>query len=110
MISGLPAMVICYTAENMLQQPGVPGSPRLPNTSNVAFLDYDFEEIILRNKKLAFSSGSACNSATIEPSHVLRAMNLPEEHLHGSVRFSFGRFTTQEEVEFAIDSLSRIMA
>jgi cysteine desulfurase len=83
-------------------------SQRLPNTSNVAFLGYDFEEIILRNKKLAFSSGSACNSATIEASHVLRAMNLPEEHLHGSVRFSFGRFTTQGEVELAVKELKKL--
>jgi cysteine desulfurase len=54
---------------------------------------------------VAVSSGSACTSASLEPSHVLRAMGVGEDLAHSSIRFGFGRFTTQEEVDYAVDSL-----
>ena len=56
-------------------------------------------------KDIAVSSGSACTSASLEPSHVLRAMGVGDELAHSSIRFGFGRFTTQEQVDFAVDQL-----
>jgi cysteine desulfurase len=57
-------------------------------------------------KDLAVSSGSACTSASLEPSHVLRAMGVGEDMAHSSLRFGFGRTTTKEQVDFAVDQLA----
>ncbi|CUX96506.1 IscS subfamily cysteine desulfurase [Candidatus Doolittlea endobia] len=69
---------------------------------NVSFRDVNGESLIMTLKDLAVSTGSACTSASLEPSYVLRAMGLDEELNHSSIRFSLGRFTTSEEIEYAI--------
>lgn len=69
---------------------------------NVSFQDIDGESLIVALKDLAVSTGSACTSASLEPSYVLRAMGLDDELAHSSIRFSLGRFTTCEEIEYAI--------
>lgn len=72
---------------------------------NVAFEGVEGESLMLAMKDLALSSGSACNSASIEPSHVLRAIGLPEALALGSLRFSLGRFSTEEDVDTAIATI-----
>lgn len=76
-----------------------------PGILNVSFADVDGETLLMALKDLAVSSGSACNSATMEPSFVLKALGLSNELAHSSIRFSFGRFTTEEEVEFAAEKV-----
>ena len=75
---------------------------RLPTNSNLSFAYVEGESLIMGVKDLAVSSGSACTSASLEPSHVLRAMGVGDELAHSSIRFGFGRFTTREEVDYAI--------
>jgi len=83
-----------------------------PNILNVSFAHVDGESLIMALKDLALSSGSACTSASLEPSYVLRALGLSEELAHSSLRFSLGRFTTGEEIDYAIElvrkSISRL--
>ncbi|CAK8740606.1 Cysteine desulfurase IscS [Sodalis praecaptivus] len=69
---------------------------------NVSFRDVDGESLIMALKDLAVSTGSACTSASLEPSYVLRAMGLDDELAHSAIRFSLGRFTTPEEIDYAI--------
>ena len=74
---------------------------RLPGNLNVAFAGVDGETLLMALDDVAVSSGSACTSATVEPSHVLRAMGVPDHLAASSLRFTVGRFTTVEEVDFA---------
>ena len=78
---------------------------RLPGCSNMSFPYVEGESLIMGIKDLAVSSGSACTSASLEPSHVLQSMNVGDELAHSSIRFGFGRFTTEEEVDFAADQV-----
>ena len=78
---------------------------RLPNCTNISFNYVEGESLIMGVKDIAVSSGSACTSASLEPSHVLRAMQVGDELAHSSIRFGFGRHTTEEEVDFAANQL-----
>lgn len=79
---------------------------RLPNNLNVSFAYVEGEALMMGLKELAVSSGSACTSASLEPSYVLRAIGVGEELAHTSIRFGLGRFNTEEEVDFAIDKVA----
>ena len=78
---------------------------RLPGALNVSFNFVEGESLIMALKDLAISSGSACTSASLEPSYVLRALGRNDELAHSSLRFSVGRFTTEQEVDYAIQQL-----
>ncbi|MCH2106247.1 MAG: IscS subfamily cysteine desulfurase [Planctomycetes bacterium] len=78
---------------------------RLPGCSNVSFCYVEGESLIMGVKDLAVSSGSACTSASLEPSHVLRACGVGDELAHSSIRFGFGRMTTEEDVDFAAEQV-----
>ena len=80
---------------------------RIPHNLNVSFNFVEGESLIMAVKDIAVSSGSACTSASLEPSHVLRALGRNDELAHSSVRITLGRFTTQEEVDYAADLLKR---
>jgi cysteine desulfurase len=84
---------------------------RLPNTSNIGFKYIEGEAILLMLNKegICASSGSACTSGSLEPSHVLRAMGLPYTILHGSIRFSLSRFTTDAEIDRVLEVLPPII-
>ncbi len=76
---------------------------------NVAFAGQDGEELLLALADLAVSTGSACTSATLEPSFVLKGIGLPDSIAHASLRLSLGRYTTQEEIDYAIGHISRVV-
>lgn len=83
---------------------------RLPGTLNVSFPYVEGEGLLMGLKDVALSSGSACTSASLEPSYVLRAMGLNDELAHSSLRMTMGRYTTQEEVDFVADRISEQVA
>ncbi len=84
---------------------------RLPNTSNISFQYVDGENLLRAlSPFIAVSNGSACNSASVEPSHVLTAMGVARDVAYASLRFSLGRFTTEEDIEQAIEIVSREVA
>ena len=80
---------------------------RVPHNLNMSFAYVEGESMIMAIKDLAVSSGSACTSASLEPSYVLRALGRNDELAHSSIRFTIGRFTTEEEIDYAIDLLHR---
>jgi len=96
---------------------GVPGTavngigPRVPNTTNISFDRVEAESLLiaLDLEGVAVSTGSACSSGTLEPSHVLRAMGLPAHRTQNSLRFSLGMFSTQDEVDYVIEILPRLV-
>jgi cysteine desulfurase len=90
---------------------GDPGN-RLPNTTNIAFEYIEGEAILLLLNKqgIAASSGSACTSGSLEPSHVMRAMGIPFTAAHGTIRFSLSRYNTRQEVERVIAAVPPIVA
>ena len=73
---------------------------------NISFAAVEGESLIMAIKDCAVSSGSACTSASLEPSYVLRAIGVEEDLAHTSLRIGFGRFTTEEEVDYAIDLIT----
>ncbi len=78
---------------------------RVAGNLNISFAFVEGESLLMALKDLAVSSGSACTSASLEPSYVLRALGLDDELAHSSIRFSFGRFTTKEEVDHAVEQV-----
>jgi cysteine desulfurase len=83
---------------------------RVPHNLNMSFNYVEGESLIMAIKDIAVSSGSACTSASLEPSYVLRALGRSDELAHSSIRFSIGRFTTVEEIDFAVDLIKRKVA
>ena len=79
---------------------------RIPHNLNISFNFVEGESLMMALKDLAVSSGSACTSASLEPSYVLRALGRSDELAHSSIRFTLGRFSTEEEVDFAIGQIS----
>jgi cysteine desulfurase len=105
-----------YLEESILKK--IPGSmrngsktDRLPNTTNIAFANVEAEAVLLLLDQLGIcaSSGSACTTGSIEPSHVLTAMELSRELARGSVRFSLGRYNTEKEVDYLVEKLPEII-
>ncbi len=84
---------------------------RLPDIASFVFKGVEGEAVLLRldAEGIAVSSGSACTSGDLKPSHVLLAMGIPAEEAHGSIRFSLGRGTTEEEVNYVLDVLPRVI-
>jgi cysteine desulfurase len=83
---------------------------RVPHNLNVSFNFVEGESLLMGMKDVAVSSGSACTSASLEPSYVLRALGLPDELAHSSIRFSLGRFTTLEEIDAVVARVSTTVA
>ncbi len=83
---------------------------RVPHNLNVSFNYVEGESLIMAIKGIAVSSGSACTSASLEPSYVLRALGRSDELAHSSIRFTIGRFTTEEEIDFAVNLLKTKVA
>jgi cysteine desulfurase len=83
---------------------------RVPHNLNVSFNFVEGESLIMAIKDVAVSSGSACTSASLEPSYVLRALGRSDELAHSSIRFTVGRFTTEEEIDYTVQLLTRQVA
>jgi cysteine desulfurase len=92
----------------------VNGDPenRLPGTTNISFMGVEGEAVLMHldQNGICASSGSACTSGSLEPSHVLRAMGVPFNYAHGSIRFSLGRFNTDEDVDDILKVMPKIVA
>lgn len=88
------------------------GNPqnRLTNTTNISFGKIDGEQLLMSLNEIAVSNGSACNSASIEPSYVLKAMGLDDESAYSSVRFSLGRMTQEHDIDLAISHVVSVVA
>jgi cysteine desulfurase len=109
--SGIDAVTLNGPELPALAQDGglAPGQMerRLPGNLNLSFAHVEGEALLLGMKDVAVSSGSACTSATLKPSHVLRAIGVPNDLAHASIRFGLGRWNTAEEVDFAVEAAAR---
>lgn len=83
---------------------------RLPNNLNMSFAHVDGEALLMGINDVAVSSGSACTSATLEPSYVLKSLGVNEDLAHSSIRFGLGRFNTQEEVDYVVDKVAQVVS
>src|SRR5213076_375403 len=83
---------------------------RIPHNLNVSFNFVEGESLIMAVKDIAVSSGYACTSASLEPSYVLRALGRTDELAHSSLRMTIGRFTTEEEIDYAVDTIRKNVA
>jgi len=94
-------------SDSWLNGPGIDSNKRLCNNANISFMYAEGEAILLYLDALGISvsTGSACSSNTLEPSHVLKAIGLKQEQTHGTVRFSFGIDNTKEEIKYTVDSV-----
>jgi cysteine desulfurase len=99
LLDGLKSIEEIYVNGNMEQ--------RVPHNLNVSFNFVEGESLIMGVKDIAVSSGSACTSASLEPSYVLRALGRSDELAHSSIRFTVGRFTTAEDIDYTVDLLQR---
>ncbi len=99
LLKGLSDIEATYVNGDMVQ--------RVPHNLNISFAYVEGESMIMAVKDLAVSSGSACTSASLEPSYVLRALGRNDELAHSSIRFTIGRFTTEEEIDYTIDLLHK---
>jgi cysteine desulfurase len=97
--------------ESKLDEVFVNGSMehRLPNNLNMSFAYVEGESLLMGINDVAVSSGSACTSATLEPSYVLKALGVGEDLAHTSIRFGLGRFNTQEEVDYVIEKMTHVV-
>jgi cysteine desulfurase len=96
--------------ESSLEEVYVNGNQehRMPHVTNISFKHVEGEGLMMTfNQNVAVSSGSACTSASLEPSYVLVALGLGDDLAHSSIRFSLGRFTTEEDVDYAIDLVTK---
>src|SRR3989344_5143251 len=82
---------------------------RLPNTLNVSFVGIDSSELLSKLKNIALSTGSACHDSVKKPSDVLTAMNVPEEIALGSVRFSLGKYNTEDEIDYVVEEIEKVI-
>lgn len=82
---------------------------RLPNVTNISFSGIDGENLLDSFRDIAVSSGSACTSASVKPSHVLKAMGVEDNLAYSSIRFSLGKYTTEEEIDFTIDYVKKVV-
>ena len=81
---------------------------RMPHVTNISFKHVEGEGLMMTfNQEIALSSGSACTSASLEPSYVLKALGLGDDLAHSSLRLSLGRFTTEDDVDYAIEKISK---
>ncbi len=99
----LAQKILAGLDETHLNGPALDSGRRLPNNLNLSFAYVEGEGLMMAIKDVAVSSGSACTSASLEPSYVLRALGVEEELAHTSIRFGLGRFTTEEEVDYVAD-------
>jgi cysteine desulfurase len=86
------------------------GAPHLPGILNIAFAGVEGETLLMALKDIAVSSGSACTSASVEPSHVLRGMGVDDSLAHASLRITVGRFTSAEDMDFAAEQLCEVVS
>ena len=82
---------------------------RLPHNLNISFAYVEGESLLMGINDVAVSSGSACTSASLEPSYVLKALGAGDDLAHSSIRFGLGRWTTDEEVDYVVDKLTKVV-